>query len=327
MDHTNAPRRIAIACQGGGSHTAFTAGALKSILKSNPQQYEIMALSGTSGGAICALLTWANLLTGDRDGAISTLDAFWNDTSAHFFYDMLLNNWVVLGSRLQDVVTMPAVNPYFYPPWGQVRLQLLIEKYVDFAQIPHLVTATSPDLLISAIDVLSGEFKIFRNTQVNAEVILASAALPTLFRAVHTGGGVYWDGLFSQNPPIREFIAGKPDSQHKPDEIWIIQINPQRRSEEPMAVQDIQDRRNELSGNLALNQEIYFIERMNQFLAEGILISPRYKPVTVRRLLMTRELDYASKLDRNPSFIQDLIADGEATATAFLKELESSKPV
>ena len=46
-------RRVAIACQGGGSHTAFTAGALKKLLKEKGteghEEYEIVALSGTSG--------------------------------------------------------------------------------------------------------------------------------------------------------------------------------------------------------------------------------------------------------------------------------------
>jgi NTE family protein len=55
-------RRVAIACQGGGSHTAFTAGALKKLLKEKGaeghEEYEIVALSGTSGGSICALLAW-----------------------------------------------------------------------------------------------------------------------------------------------------------------------------------------------------------------------------------------------------------------------------
>ena len=55
-------KRVAIACQGGGSHSAFTAGALKRLLTEERNRYEIVALSGTSGGAICALLVWYALL-------------------------------------------------------------------------------------------------------------------------------------------------------------------------------------------------------------------------------------------------------------------------
>ena len=50
-------KRVAIACQGGGSHTAFTAGVLKGLLRSERLTgYEVVAFSGTSGGAVCALL-------------------------------------------------------------------------------------------------------------------------------------------------------------------------------------------------------------------------------------------------------------------------------
>jgi NTE family protein len=55
-------KRVAIACQGGGSHSTFTAGALKRLLQEERDRYEIVALSGTSGGAICALLVWYALL-------------------------------------------------------------------------------------------------------------------------------------------------------------------------------------------------------------------------------------------------------------------------
>ena len=55
-------RTVAIACQGGGSHTAFTCGALQCLLADG--NHRIVALSGTSGGAVCALLARYGLLTG-----------------------------------------------------------------------------------------------------------------------------------------------------------------------------------------------------------------------------------------------------------------------
>jgi NTE family protein len=76
-------KRVAIACQGGGSHTAFTAGVLKKLLRSEEfKRYEVVGLSGTSGGAICALLAWHHLLRGGGAGAAEALDAFWKDNSA-----------------------------------------------------------------------------------------------------------------------------------------------------------------------------------------------------------------------------------------------------
>ena len=62
--------------------------------------------------------------------------------------------------------------------------------------------------------------------------ILASAAIPTFFRSVRLDGGTYWDGLFSQNPPIKEL------TDEKPDEIWVIQINPSELEDEPRRGRD-----------------------------------------------------------------------------------------
>ena len=67
-------------------------------------------------------------------------------------------------------------------------------------------------LLVGAVDVLSGAFRAFnsRRDGMSIETILASTALPTLFRAVRTDGGVYWDGLFSQNPPCASYRTRGP---------------------------------------------------------------------------------------------------------------------
>jgi NTE family protein len=330
---SNGKKRIAIACQGGGSHTAFTAGALKRLLKDD--RYQVVALSGTSGGAICALLAWYALLETDEEEAAARaaelLDSFWQDNSASGPYDRFWNDWTVWVNRLQGAVFMPAVSPYTTPVsyWGQEQLRRMLEERVRFAEIETPLQDSSPMLLVGAVDVLSGEFRAFnsRRDRIAAETILASTALPTLFRAVRTDGGVYWDGLFSQNPPVRELTDAKPD------EIWIIQIDPESREEEPKSMVDILDRRNELAGNLSLYQELHFIEKINELidkLGEGEnpenkrLRIPgeegkEYKPIKVQRLEMLRELDFASKLDRSPSFIRGLLEHGEERAEEFLR--------
>src|SRR4029453_14929261 len=124
-----------------------------------------------------------------------------------------------------------------------------------------------PMLLLGAVDVLSGEFRAFnsRREAITADMVLASAAIPTLFRAVEVGDGTYWDGLFSQNPPVRELVDTPPDK------LWGTHINPSARAGEPTTMVEIADRRNELSGNLSLHQELGFIEKINQLLDEGLL--------------------------------------------------------
>ena len=320
-------RRVAIACQGGGSHTAFTAGVLKKLLKEKDaggHDHEIVALSGTSGGAICALLAWYGLLMNDANKGVELLDSFWRDNSANSFWDKLLNDWFLQTNRFfANVGGTPTVSPYFYPSWGQDQLKSMLEKHVDFEGLEELVEPSSPLLLVSAVNVLSGEFKAFhsRRDRITADTILASAAIPTLFQAVHIDGGAYWDGLFSQNPPIRELCGSKPN------EIWVIQINPETSESEPKTVPNILDRRNQLSGNLSLNQEIFFIEKVNEWIEEGYFPGAESKIIKVRRIPMLLELDRESKLNRDPTFIQRMIAHGEDQAEGFLQELAEGPPL
>ena len=113
-DGSRGQRRVVIACQGGGSHTAFTAGVLKRLLGAKELTgYQVAGLSGTSGGAVCALLAWYALLDDDPVSAGRLLDRFWADNSARDPMDMLVNTWVQWAGAWQDLGgALPAVSPY-----------------------------------------------------------------------------------------------------------------------------------------------------------------------------------------------------------------------
>ena len=320
--------RVAIACQGGGSHTAFTAGVLKRLLAAEELAgVEVVGLSGTSGGAICALLAWSALLDDDPAAAGRLLEAFWADNAATTPLERLVNAWVLWAASLENLVALPAVSPHDTPTSvaALAELRAMLERRVDFGRfaVPGGDADPRPMLLVGAVDVLSGDFKAFnsRRDPITADTILASAAIPNLFRAVRVGGGTYWDGLFSQNPPVRELVDTRPD------ELWVIQVNPRRWDGEPRTMVEIADRRNELAGNRSLHQELGFIEKIDQLLEEGRLGDDgRYRQITVRvvelsRSRLSRSLGTASKLNRDPAFIRDLIAYGEARAAEFLAAL------
>ena len=139
-------RRIAIACQGGGSHTAFTAGVLKRILKEEKKKFEIVALSGTSGGAICALLAWYGLLADDKKKSIRLLDSFWQENSARSYWERIMNEWILWSARMPELMSIPAMSPYSYPPWAQDYLKTLLEKHVKFEELGTLIKESSPKL-------------------------------------------------------------------------------------------------------------------------------------------------------------------------------------
>lgn len=299
------PYRVAIACQGGGSHTAFTAGVLKKILEKPKSEIDIVALSGTSGGAICAFLAWYGLLKNDTELAIALLKEFWENNAAYAPWDSVANSAMLIA---QSQMVQMEFSPYWFPEWGREFLQTLLKRMVDFDSIPGLIQKNSPKLYVGAVDVRSGEFKVFVDKEVSVEALLASTAIPTLFQAVSVNGTFYWDGLFSQNPPVRDL------ARVKPDKLWVIQINPPERKEVPKTVEEIRDRRNELAGNLSLKQELDFIDKINIFVSKGDFKNGSYKEISVSKTVMEWDLPYVSKLDRDPRFIKKMMAYGEEQA-------------
>jgi NTE family protein len=273
-----------------------------------------------------------------------------------------------------------SLAPLHSPDYWQDQLKNMIANSVDEARIEKRVKSSNkervtppgvgPFLYIGAANPRTGEFQVFKShkpaedhgfvfnrspsDKISVEAILASTAIPFLFEAVHTGkavywhglqeqedqrpkvqAGVYWDGLYSSNPPIRELAHSNPD------EIWVIQINPEEIKRNPTGVADLQDRRNELAGNLSLNQELYFVRSTNELVRQfgacedgKIKLRKRSDPskkeygiIKVRRIELTRELDYLSKLDRNEESINRLMnRDSKHETEPFLKALAALSP-
>ena len=205
--------------------------------------------------------------------------------------------------------------------------------------------ARIPHLLIGAVDIKDGEFVAFSSERaatdggISLQAVLASAALPWMFEAVEVpfigpdGAETkrsFWDGLFSQNPPIKNFLAGV-EEKRVPTELWVLQINPRDFDVKQLKF-DIGDRRNELSGNLSLNQEIAFIEAVNKRITRGD--DRKHQPVQVHRVILDRcavektapvKLNALSKSDRSPVLKDALMAHGEMQAQRFFRMREALK--
>jgi NTE family protein len=347
-DTTNSdepPQKIAVACQGGGSHTAFTAGVLKRLLTSvEPERF--VGFSGASGGAACALLAWYGLHTSGPERATELLDGFWDDVAARTPWERAANQSAVNAWRMQDsgLWTFRS-SPYDWGVGETARefLQEALVAQVDFDRFGAF--DERPTLHVSAVDVNAGRFRTYRNDEIRVEHVLASMAVPSLFPAVElptpdgTDRHYHWDGLFSQNPPIRNFLEEPGRREEKPDGIWIVQVDPQRQVGEPRTLSEIADRRDELSANLSLNQEVFFIRRVNEWVEEGDL-SGEYKRVGIRRIQLVPgdetedeieraeriDLSPASKLDRSPTHLRRLEALGDRRAGEFLETVRPVAP-
>src|ERR1700752_3447643 len=102
--------KIAIACQGGGSQTAFTAGVLKGLFEEGVHRdFQIVSLSGTSGGSICAALAWYALTKNDAEPWRRIVD-FWNENTAHSPAEQAFNQFVVESLRTVSRGHVPQYN-------------------------------------------------------------------------------------------------------------------------------------------------------------------------------------------------------------------------
>lgn len=397
-----ATRKIAIACQGGGTHAAFTWGVLRTILRTKkawdtrPQDgntFEIIAISGTSAGALCALATWYGLVPntadadcGSIDKAIACLDNLWNTFAARTPVETAHNHMV--GNLLQwktQGVPFPGSNPYdAYGNLGLAGLSMMGARR-EYLEFPALLDAVCPDfatidwprvakadkrILVGAIEVLSGNFEVFDSDKtleqmgllpdgrelnqyeitrwrmrraISLEGVAASGTLPevlpaqviedTVFPTCEPGNtitrnGYYWDGLYSSNPPIRDLLDARTQDD-KPDELWIVRINPQefRPASLKISLEDIRDRENDLSGNLSLNQELDAIVTINEWIKRHGGNHPplnNRKVIDVRTIKMTRDtawgLKHTSKFDRSPRHFAALRNEGEAIAEQWLAD-------
>ncbi|MCM8595607.1 patatin-like phospholipase family protein [Accumulibacter sp.] len=395
-------KKVAIACQGGGTHAAFTWGVLTTILEAKKRwdarpedgdTFDIVAISGTSAGALCALATWYGLAPntadsshGTIDKAIERLNFLWTNFAATTPVETAHNQ--IVGTLLEwksKGMPFPGSNPYGVTgDLGLAGLSMLgaRRQYLEFpalleALCPNFATIDWPGLakarrrvMVGAIEVLSGNFEVFDSDKtleqlglladertaaqyenirwrmrraISLEGVAASGTLPGILPAQEirdmvfptpeegrtvTRSGYYWDGLYSQNPPVRDLLdvgAG----QEKPDEIWVVRINPQEFNPTwaSIGLDDIRDRENDLAGNLSLNQELEHILTVNKWIeAYGNSHPPLNdrKVIQVRTIKMTREtawgLRHTSKFDRSPGHLARLRDEGQMVASQWLAD-------
>jgi len=141
--------KVAIACQGGGSQAAFTAGAMKGLLEAGARQnFEVVGLSGTSGGAVCSALAWYALRKGEQPIWGRVID-FWKDNIAQGWNEESFNQLIIDSMRLVNRGAFPILQLSPSSPIMQTMMSFLtlgsrrsftdfpelIRKYIDFDEV------------------------------------------------------------------------------------------------------------------------------------------------------------------------------------------------
>jgi NTE family protein len=321
-----APKRINLALQGGGTHGAFTWGVLDRLLED--ERLAIDGVSGASAGAINAAVLVQGLADGGREGATRALDRMWRDVAARLAVSPMRNTpfekalWgydLTYSVAYQAFETLTRVfSPYQFNPFPVEfnPLRQVLDDNLDWRRLRTDPKAVR--LFISATNVRTGKPRVFNRAEVSTDVVLASACLPHVFRAVEIDGEAYWDGGYVGNPALWPlyYERGAPD-------IVLVQINAIMRAELPTSATDIMNRLNEINFNASLMAEMRAIDFVQRLLDSGRLEQPRYRRIFLHVIEdeeRMREFKLSTKLNGDWEFLQILRRYGREAADRFLAQ-------
>src|SRR5215218_5640914 len=304
-----AEKSLSLALQGGGAHGAFTWGVLDGILEDG--RLAIEAITGTSAGAMNVVILADGWIEGGVDGARTQLEAFWRRVSRdgslteiqRTLFDRYLGFWCPDGSPAHlwlDAWTH-SLSPYAVNPLDLNPLRYVIDDLIDFER---LRATEGVKLFVSATNVWTGKGRVFERPELTAAHVMASACLPTIFRAVEIEGEPYWDGGYVGNPalyPLFYYV--------KSDDVLLVQINPVERRTTPRSAHEIQNRLSEITFNSGLLREFRAIEFVTRLIDQDKLSRRDYKRVLMHRIHGGSSLDAftaASRLNAAWSFFQEL---------------------
>ena len=191
-----------LALQGGGAHGAYSWGVLDCLLEDG--RYGFDGISGTSAGAMNALVLADGLMKGGPQWARLALEEFWQAIADSVPLDLSMPVQGGEGLALMPATRMMLnwtqyLSPYQLNPLNFNPLRQLLKERVDFEGLRR----HSPvRLFLAATNANTGKLRLFRNAELSVEAALASACLPMIHHAVEIDGEPYWDGGYSANPAV-----------------------------------------------------------------------------------------------------------------------------
>ena len=203
----SAPRLLNLALQGGGAHGAFTWGVLDALLEDGRIAFD--GLSGTSAGALNAVVMAQGWMEGGREGARAALRRFWTALGDTMPLDVTRQD-VDGGVHLAPMARLwmawsHYVTPAQFNPLDVNPLRALLASQVDFERLRRHAPFR---LFVAATHADSGRLRLFDTHELSVEAVLASSCLPTVFHAPRIDGQTYWDGGYAGNPAVFPLLRG-----------------------------------------------------------------------------------------------------------------------
>jgi NTE family protein len=253
----NTPMNLAL--QGGGAHGAFTWGVLDALLKEPRIAFE--GISGSSAGAINAVVLADGWLKDGREGARKGLANFWNDIGQQ------LPPGVVTQGHSEAISLTPAskmvanwagqFSPYQLNPLGLNPLRDVLKRQIDFEGLQK----NSPfKLFVGTTQANTGKLRIFRENELTVDVLLASACLPKIHHAIEIDGEPYWDGGYTANPAVFPLFYDCDSA-----DVLLVLLNPLLREGKLNTVEEIETRINDLAFSAHFMREMRMFTQAAEF--------------------------------------------------------------
>ncbi|QEX23405.1 alpha/beta hydrolase [Hypericibacter adhaerens] len=330
-------KHISLALQGGGSHGAFTWGVMHRLM-SEPRLY-IDGISGTSAGAMNAVVFTDGFIKSRRQGAINALAHFWDRVADlyHLPRSAALampslglpfglgafggpangNGWQV--DRDPAFMAVDFLTRIFAPTqFNPLNINPLREVLEDVVDFEGLRAHPQIKLFVTASNVRTCKSRVFRTPEITVDTLMASACLPLMFKAVEIEGEHYWDGGYLGNPAIYPLIH-----ECASRDVVIVQINPMNRPDVPVTARDILNRINEMTFNASLVREMFGVATITSLVENGSLQNEHYAAVRFHQIGAEAELaklGALSKLNTERAFLEHLHQLGYDTADKWVEE-------
>ena len=313
--------RLNLALQGGGAHGAFTWGVLDALLDDPRIQFE--GLSGSSAGAMNAVVFADGWMKGGRDGARRGLADFWTEIGKQMPSGMVVQGKGDAFSLSPASKLLANWAGYFSPsqlnPFDLNPLRDLLKRQVDFEQL----RACSPfKLFVGTTQANTGKLRVFRERELTVDVLLASACLPMIHHSVEIDGEPYWDGGYAANPAVFPLFYDC-DSR----DVLLVLLSPLQHNGTPRTVEEIEARIVELAFSANFMREMRTFAQATEFSVPAFLTMGRLeRRLQAMRFHMIDSSDVPSlqrtetKLLAHGPFLELLRGQGRECGNAWLSE-------
>lgn len=249
------PPPLSLALQGGGAHGAYTWGVLDALLQDTHLEFE--AISGSSAGAMNAVVMAHGWMQGGREGARVALSDFWSEVGKQIPASMVSHgsgDGISLSPATKLLASWAGMfAPGNLNPMSLNPLRGLLQKQIDFEGLRK----RSPfKLFIGATQANTGMLRLFREHELTLDMLLASACLPRIHPTLEIDGEPYWDGGFSANPAVFPLVH-EADSR----DVLLVLLAPHVHNDTPRTQDEIEDRMRELGFTTHFLREMQMFAR------------------------------------------------------------------